>query len=72
MDDIKETNNVWVLQFFEQGNFSNRRARDALVFRFESNLFESYNLPRDTIFRFIDNPFESTNAKTNELQYNPR
>ena len=53
--NIVQSNNVGVLEFFQQRNFSNGRRGYALVLCLETNLFESNNFTRDAVLALVDN-----------------
>lgn len=46
-------------KFFENGNFSNGRGRNAVVFAFESNFLERVNLRRRTVTNFVNDSVSS-------------
>lgn len=38
--DVEEAHNVWVVHFFEKGDFANGRGRDAFIFGLETDFLQ--------------------------------
>src|SRR5437764_747747 len=51
--NIKQPNNVRMLQLFEQGYLADRRGRDSLILCLQADLLKSDNLTRHLVLRLV-------------------
>ena len=60
-------NDVVILQFLEETDFTDCSAGYSFILRFKSNLFQCNNLPRVDILRFVYNPIRPYNRRKRDM-----
>ena len=53
MEHVYKSNNIWMLQLFEQGNFSDGSTWNTFFFRFKSDTLQSINFTSVYVFGLV-------------------